>query len=245
MKKITLLFILVFAFSVGIIAQDYIYLRDKQERISAKNIKVSDSEIRYEIFDTEDGQVFSIKPNQVNLIAYESGMVRLVQRKSKIINSYDFKKNLITYHLFDLIFSNFTMSYERILNNGKIGLQIPLSFGYATGNNFGNDVLISQFYSGLYLNFYPTGQGKVRYLLGPGLRFGLGHENYYDNGNKNGDDSFYSKILINNGVVFSPIESLSLSAILSLGIRYFPEAQDDNEVVRTTAHFSINLSYRF
>jgi hypothetical protein len=132
------------------------------------------------------------------------------------------------------------------LNSGKIGLQIPISFGYATGSNFGNDVLISQFYSGLYLNFYPTGQGKVRYMLGPGLRFGLGHENYYDdNGNDSNNDTFYSKLLINNGIVFSPIESLSLSAVLSLGIRYFPEAHNEDEVVRTSAAFSFNLSYRF
>ena len=246
MKNLSLLSILILTFSSGIFAQDYIYLRSHQTRIAAKNIKISGAEIRYEVFDADDGQVYSLKPNQVNLIAYESGEVRLIQRRSKIINAYDFKKNLLTYHLFDLVISNFTMSYERILKSGKIGLQIPISFGYATGNNFGNDVLISQFYTGLYLNFYPTGQGKVRYLLGPGLRFGTGHENYYDeNGYNNNDDTFYSKLLINNGVVFSPIESLSLSVILSLGIRYFPEAHDDNEVVRTSAAFSFNLSYRF
>lgn len=246
MKKTILLPIFILVFSSGIFAQDYIYLRNQQTRIAAKNIKISGSEIRYELFDTDGGQVYSVNPNQVNLIAYESGEVRLMQRRARIIDAYQFNKNLLTYHLFDLVISNFTMSYERIMNSGKIGLQIPISFGYAKGNNFGNDVLINQFYSGLYLNFYPTGQGKVRYLLGPGLRVGLGHENYYDGyGNKTGDDSFYSKLLINNGVVFSPIESLSLSVILSLGVRYFPEAHDDNDVVRTSAAFSFNLSYRF
>jgi hypothetical protein len=246
MKKTTLLTIIILIFSSGLFAQDYIYLRNQKARIAAKNIRISGSEIRYERFDANDGQLYSIKPSLVNLIAYESGEVRLMQKRAKIINTYDFKKNLLSYHLFDLVISNFTMSYERILNSGKIGIQIPVSFGYASGNNFGNDVLISQFYSGIYLNFYPTGQGKVRYLLGPGVRVGVGHENIYDqNGNKVQEDSFYSKLLVNNGVVFSPIQSLSLSAILSLGIRYFPEALSDDNIMRTSAAFSFNLSYRF
>jgi hypothetical protein len=246
MKKYTLLLALAITFSSALFAQDYIYLRGEQTRIAAKNIRIGDTEIRYEKFDADDGRVFSLKPNQVNLVAFENGGVRLIQRRSKIINAYEFKKNLLAYHLFDLVISNFTMSYERILNSGKIGIQIPVSFGYASGNNFGNDVLISQFYSGIYLNFYPTGQGKVRYLLGPGVRVGVGHENIYDqNGNKVQEDSFYSKLLVNNGVVFSPIQSLSLSAILSLGIRYFPEALSDDNIMRTSAAFSFNLSYRF
>ena len=245
MKNFTLLTIVIFAFTSGLFAQDYIYLRNQRERIATKNIKVGDAEIQYELFDADDGQRYTINPNLVSLVAYENGRVRLIQRKSKIISTYAFKKNLLTYHLFDLVFSDFTMSYERILNSGKIGLQIPLSIGYASGNNFADNAIVSQFYSGLYLNFYPTGQGKVRYMLGPGLRLGIGHENYYDSdGEKSTTDTFYSKLLINNGLVFSPIESLSLSVILSLGIRYFPEARYDDEVVRTTAAFSFNLSYR-
>jgi len=134
------------------------------------------------------------------------------------------------------------MSYERILNNGKVGIQIPVSFGYAPHNNVSNDFVINKFYTGLYFNFYPTGQGKVRYFLGPGIRVGSGHDNHDNNNNS---DSFYGKLLINNGVVFSPIQQLSLAAVLSLGIRYFPEAGQYNEEVKTTAAFSFNLSYRF
>ena len=244
MKNFLILSILLLASSYGVLAQDYIYLRDLQTRIAAKNIKISVSEISYENYGADDGQVYSIKSNQVNLIAYENGEVRMIQRKSKIINNYDFKKNLITYHLFDLVISNFTISYERILQNGKLGIQIPFSFGYSAGNNFGENVVISRFYSGLYFNFYPTGQGKVRYFLGPGIRLGVGHDNH-DYDSQDYTDTFYGKLLINNGIVFSPIPELSLSAILSLGVRYYPEASNYNEEVRTSAAFSFNLSYRF
>ncbi len=243
MKKL-LLAITLLTFSSGLFAQDYIYLRNQQGRIAAKNIKIGQAGIWYEKYGTDDGTTFTLKPGQVSLIAYENGEVQMIQDEAKIIQSYDFKKNLITYHLTDLIISNFTISYERILSKGKIGIQIPLSFGYATGDNFGSDFLISKFYSGIYFNFYPNGQGKVRYLLGPGVRMGVGHDNHYDS-SQTYTDTFYGKLLINNGIIFSPIPDLSLSAVLSLGIRYYPEAEFNNDVVRTTAAFTFNLSYRF
>ena len=242
MKNLIILFVLFLVFSSGLFAQDYIYLRDQQLRIAAKNIKIGDDEIRYENYGANNGQVYLVNRDQVSIIAYENGETRNLQKKTDKISTYEFSKNLITYHLFDLVLSNFTMSYERILNNGKIGIQIPVSFGYATHTNVSNDFVINKFYSGLYLNFYPTGQGKVRYFLGPGIRVGSGHDNH---DNKNNSDSFYGKLLINNGVIFSPIQQLSLAAVLSLGIRYFPEAGQYNEEVKTTAAFSFNLSYRF
>lgn len=250
MKKVTFLLVLLFAFSAGIIAQDYIYLRDRQERIAVKNIGISDAGINYEKYADNDGQVYLIKSNQVIIIAYENGEVRLVQDKKKIINAYDFKRNLITYHLIDLTVSNFTISYERILKSGKIGFQIPLSFGYSeNGSGFDQNTMSNKFYTGLYLNFYPTGQGIIRYVMGPGIRVGMGSDNdyYYDEYGthvENQTDSFYGKILINNGAVFTPIPSLSISAILSLGIRYFPDTYYSNDVVKTVAAFSLNLSYR-
>ncbi len=248
MKNLTILFVIFLVFSSGLFAQDYIHLRDQQKRIAAKNIKITAAEIRYENYGADDGQVYIINPDQVNLITYENGEVRLLQKKAKIINTYDFKKNLITFHLFDLVISNFTISYERIISNGKVGIQIPFSLGYATHINVNNDFVISKFYSGLNFNFYPTGQGKIRYFLGPGIRVGTGHDNHDNNNNNDNQtnpDSFYGKLLINNGVIFSPIQQLSLAAVLSLGVRYFPEAGQYNEEVKSTAAFSFNLSYRF
>ena len=248
MKKITILFVLIFAFSAGIIAQDYIYFTDQQERIAAMNVKISSSEIRYEKYESNEGQIYIINRDRVSLIAYENGKTTYLQEKKKNRAAFNYNKNLITFHLTDLIFSNFTFSYERILGNGNMSIQIPVSFGYSSGENFGNYYVYNKFYSGLNFNFYPTGQGKVRYFLGPGLRIGVGHDNN-DNqgsyGNYTNPDTFYSKLLINNGIIFSPIPELSLSAVLSLGMRYFPEAGNYNDKVRTTGAFSFNLSYRF
>ncbi|RLD40608.1 MAG: hypothetical protein DRI89_11625 [Bacteroidetes bacterium] len=248
MKKITFILILIFAFSAGIIAQDYIYFADQQNRIAAKNVKISSSEIRYENYESNEGQIYIINRARVSLVAYEDGTTKYLQGREKKKSNYEYNKNLISFHLTDLIISNFTLSYERILGNGNTSIQIPVSFGYSSNNNFGDYYIYNTFYSGLNFNFYPTGQGKVRYFLGPGVRIGIGHDSGYSNDGYDkveSSDSFYTKLLINNGIIFSPIPELSLSAVLSLGMRYFPEAGKYNDEVRTTGAFSFNLSYRF
>lgn len=252
MKKTTLLVISLLSFSAGLFAQDFIYLLDQdQSRIAAKNVKIGKSEIKYENYDGTDGRIFLLNSAQVKLVAFENGEIRDLQvkeTKTKQKGEYVFKKNLVSFHLFDLVFANFTFSYERVLNNGRVGFKIPLSFGYGSGNNTpNNDIVVNKFYSGLGVNFYPTGQGKIRYLVGPELRIGLGHDNTMYNGSYDNDkpDTFYTKLLINNGVMFSPIPELSLSLIGSLGMRYYPEAGENNEEVTTSAAFNFNLSYRF
>lgn len=246
MKTRTALLVLLLLFACGLFSQDYIYFRD-QHRIAAKDIQVNDAEVKYRTYGEDNGQVYSADPDQIDLIVFENGKIRLFQRRSKLSNHYNYKNNLITYHLFDLLVNNFTISYERILNSGKLGFDIPVSFGYSD-NNSGFGDMSNTFYTGLNLNFYPTGQGKIRYFMGPGIRIGMGHskDEYYDgNDYYKYPDSFYGKLLVNNGVVFSPIKALSLSAVLALGIRYFPDAPYNNDVVKTVVAFSFNLSYRF
>ncbi len=251
MKKILLPFILLMGILPGLTAQDFIYLRDGG-RISAKVQRIEHGKnIIYKEYGKPGSQLFSIKPSRVLMIAYENGTVRFFKKEKAIIQRYRFKKNFFTYHLGDLIINNFTVSYERLVKNGTIGLQIPLSFGYGNWQELGN--FKNNFYSGVTVNFYPLGQGTWRYLLGPSLRFGSGNYEYYyydtetdiyvDGTARN---KFYGKLLINNGVMFTPIESLSITTVVSLGIRYFPEEKNHSgESFHTTAAFSFNISYRF
>jgi hypothetical protein len=53
-------------------------------------------------------------------------------------------------------------------------------------------------------------------------------------------------LLVNNGVIFTPIKALSFSIIGSIGVRYvFKMPPDYDQRVRTTGGVSVNLSYRF
>ncbi len=231
----------------NVFAQDYIYKKNQEQRIAASNVEISTHETTYKAFGDSSGKVIPIPNSQISMITFENGEVKFFENKEKVTSRYNYKKNIINYHLFDLIVNNFKISYERIISNGKIGIQIPIAFGYGNGNS-GFDDIRNNFYTGISVNFYPTGQGKVRYLMGPGIQIGTG---YYNGGSsypsgQTTKNIFVTRFLINNGVMFTPIEALSISLVGSIGIRIDNKnAQSDNEKVKTVGAFSANLSYRF
>ncbi len=255
MKKQIILISIIFWFLSGIIhAQDIIYKLDGTKE-EVKVLEIDKKEIHYKKFSNTEGPTYSIDRSNVVMITYENGNFDLLNKP--VIEgkkNVEFARNILSYHLFDLVFNEFTISYERLLKEGKIGIQIPLSFGY-NRSNFYSDNFRSLFYSGATLNFYPTGQGIFKYFMGPQLILGYGEEQDYvdyfdDQGNYIGTEnlttqSFYGKFFVNNGIIFTPIKNLSISTYLSLGIRYLNKSPQDNDVVKTDAHYSINLSYRF
>lgn len=253
MRKVIFLVSVIVFTTMNMVAQDFIYKRNMNERITATNINVLVSETSYNIFGDNSGEIYSIENNQISMIAYESGDIRFFEREKKIKNRHNYKKNIINYHLFDLVVNNFKLSYERIISKGKIGIQIPVAIGYGDdGSLSGFDDVYNTFYTGISLNFYPTGQGKVRYFMGPGIQVGTGYfEGGYSN-DYNGQyvnenvDTFIFRFFVNNGIIFTPIEALSISLVGSLGIRYTEETDYyDDSNIKTVGAFSANLSYRF
>jgi hypothetical protein len=247
MKKLLFLFLTISVFSIEAFSQDFIYTRNNN-RIAAKIIDLDISEVHYKDYNNQDGPVIAIKNNEVSLIAFEDGHLEFFQPVKKIVMRNDFKQNLFTYHLADLIVNNFTISFEHINKKGTMGFDIPLSFGY--GNSAQVDDLYNQFYTGLNLNFYPTGQGKWRFITGPGMRIGMAkwdYYEYYNESNHNYEETTgYFKLFVNNGVVFTPIKALSFSVVGFIGIRYvFEMPEGYSHKVRTTGGVSVNLSYRF
>jgi hypothetical protein len=231
-------------------AQDLIYLRDHSARIEAKNIEISNLETTYQVYNGSTVAVFALNNSDISMIAFEDGTVRFFENEEKLQTVYDFKKNLFTFHLFDLIVNEFTISYERIFNSGKIGLQIPVSLGFSNSNdnNNGFDNINNKFYSGINLNFYPTGQGKVRYFLGPAFQIGSGNyqiDHYSGPSSSSREETFFFRFFVNNGVVISPVKDMSLTAVGSIGVRYLGNPDENHDEIKTVGAFAFNLSYRF
>ncbi len=249
MSKTPLLLLILMLSGLSLFSQDYIYTRDNN-RIAAKDVKIDIAQIRYKDFNNPDGPEMAVKSNEVSLVAFEDGHLQFFEPVKKIVMRNNFNRNMLTYHLADLIVNNFTLSYERINKSGKVGFEIPLSFGYGHYANI--DDMYNQIYTGLNINFYPTGQGKWRFLTGPGMRVGVGKWDYYNYNYNEGygtnydEKTGYLKLFVNNGVIFTPIKALSFSVIGYIGIRYaFSIPPDYNKQVMTTGGVSVNLSYRF
>jgi len=253
MKKFILVSTVLLTLIISVNAQDFIYKRNQGGRIAVSNVKVLVSETTYNLFGDDAEVLYSLENNQISMIAFEDGNIRFFERESKVKKRNNFKKNIINYHLFDLVVNNFKLSYERLISNGKIGIQIPFAIGYGgDGRISGFDDVYNSFYTGLSVNFYPTGQGVVRYFMGPGIQVGTGYfEDYYYDSETGNDhytniDTFVFRFMINNGIIFTPIDALSISLVGSLGVRYVdkPKYNSTNNV-KTVGAFSANLSYRF
>ncbi len=245
MKK-TIATLIIFTIAVySLTAQDIIYLKDGN-KIEATNITIMVDVTKYSVFGSDDEKITVISNDEISFITYENGELRFFERESRAMQRYNYKKNLLNYHLFDLIVNNFKISYERIVSKGKLGIQIPFAVGYGSDLS-GFDDVHNDFYTGLSLNFYPTGQGKWRYFMGPGIQVGTGsyddwYNSYYDYVKV---ETFVLRFLVNNGVMFSPIPELSLSAVGSIGIRYIDKTNDSYDNIKTVGAFNFNLSYRF
>jgi hypothetical protein len=262
-KVVTLSLLFFFACIFTSSAQDIIFKKDGT-REETKIVMIGDKEIQYKKFSNLEGPVYSLAKSQILMITYENGDYEMMVSKddeakmAKQELASNFAKNLLGYHLFDVVYGDFTFSYERIVSSGTIGIKIPLGFGYAYNSDYFNNSdewVRNMIYTGIGINFYPTGQGKWRYFLGPNVRIGYGKQNYwmtywdeYGNYISDGEESaegIYTKFFVDNGIMFTPVRNLSISAIVGVGIRYFPEAGQYNNVVMPTGYFSMNISYRF
>lgn len=239
-------------------SQDIIFKKDGS-REEAKVMLVTDKEIQYKKYNNQDGPLYALDKKDIHLITYENGDYEMMEatrdpeKDKKTELSQNFGRNLISYHMFDLIFGDFTFSYERIHSNGQVGFKVPIGIGYDYDRDYYdfNNII----YTGFGVNFYPTGQGKWRYFVGPQIRVGIARQTdwiyYYDDyGNYYSDEQvtvegMYTKFFIDNGVMFTPVNNFSIAAIASVGIRYFPQAAYSSDVVRPDGHFAVNISYRF
>ena len=81
MRKVLLLAISVVA-AIGVYAQDVIVTRDAQ-RIEAKILEVSSSEIKYKELDNLDGPTFIIEASEISSVIYSNGKVVLYNQSAQ------------------------------------------------------------------------------------------------------------------------------------------------------------------
>ena len=262
MKKVFVaLFILVVGLGLSSVAQDILYKQDGSKE-EVKVLEINSQEISYKKFSNLDGPVYVMNRSDVVLITFANGEheligpVKTIPMKKEKPFTKDFTKNIFAIHLFDVVFGDFAMSYERILGEGRMSIRFPIAFGFYARNPYDTPFEFNNvFYSGAGINFYPTGQGKVRYFVGPNFRFGVGrsadyyyyydeygaliYDQYYE------ENSFYMKYMVDNGIMIMPVKNLSISAIFSVGVRFIADPGYNLNRVQPDAQFAINLGFRF
>jgi len=260
MKHFFLLLLLVAFTSSN--AQDIIMLI-RGGNIQAKVQEVKSKEIVYKKFSNLNGPNYYIDVEDVEKINYESGAVDIFEANPNagVPFSYNAKKtesvfgnNIISINIPDILFQNVTFSYERFLGEQKkLGLRIPLSFSlYGDNNNNFTFNSYNIFYSGVDVNYYPTGQGQARLFLGPVLRTGVSRVSssvydefsmYYVNSTVN---TGYFSFMLQGGFLFTPVKEIIISSSFGLGSRrYFTAAPNNGNLAQATATFHFSVGYRF
>jgi hypothetical protein len=229
--------------------QDIITRTDGVE-IRATALDIKSNLIYFRLFGQPDTLTYQINPRDVKAIKMADGSVRNFSpatpsvAEDKALNyETDLGRNILRLHPLDLIFSNFTFSYEHILPSGKVGFRVPIYIGlagkpeediYFDTYNFRKN---SQFGAGLEINFYTHGQGRFRYYLGPAFNFrtnqGYFFQGYSDPQRPEPLPLVKEKVrvysmAVKNGVFYQISKAIILSAEAGLGMHSFqmPEIAD-------------------
>jgi hypothetical protein len=268
MKKSRLYFLIaVTSFTITASAQDKIYKSDNSV-IEAKVLEVGMDQIKYRSFSNLDGPIYTMPKSEIAIIIYQNGQHETFSKNNKALSGqerststfvYDSLKNsVISVNLVDVIFSNFTFSYEHFNNSKRVGIKIPFSVGLREENaysygyygyNYYRNFNDTKIYSiGLDADFYPNGQKKrFSYYLGPSFVYG---EFNYVSYNYFSSSYIYSYrkgqhfgLLLNNGVVFKPSRSIAIA--LSTGIGFKKEITIYSDYIEPSAAVALNIGYIF
>lgn len=235
-KKICLLFCF-WLVVVGTYAQDIITRTDGAV-IRAQVLEIKPGQVNFRMYQQPDTLVYQISVQDVQSITMADGTTRTFNQpgaqtgKKSIAFNYEtqFGRNMLWFYPLDLLFTNFTMAYERVLASGKISFRIPLVLGLGSDleyNDYYDFRKSNLFGTGLEVNFFPYGQGKLQYYLGPSIHYRSYRAYYYNDrstqpqpGLEKANSSMYT-IAVKNGVYYHFSWAFIISADVGLGLRIF------------------------
>ena len=239
---------LFFAFTFLIVsmsnAQDKLTFKT-DEVIQAKIIRITKSKITYKKHSNVAGPEYEVDKKTVKNIEFENGDVESFVNSNSL--PFEVKKSIISFNYGDFSANRFSFSYERLLNNGKLGIKVPFGVTYQNPDYYNNNRML--YYSGVDLNFYPLGQKKLTYSVGIGSRVGVINDYYYYSDFYNGAYYPYSHnqkrlaagFYMNNGLTLHIIENMSISGMFGLGLRDI----EGRNWAQFSAVGELNVSIRF
>jgi hypothetical protein len=229
--------------------------------IQARVLEIKPDQITFRLFQQTDTLVYQISPQDVQAIRMADGSTPFAAvAAGKPAAPFNFEtqsgRNILWYHPFDLIYSNISLAYERIGASGRLGFKIPLvigltdpdatphSYSFRENNRWG---------TGLELNVYPFGQGRLQYYVGPAFQYRSYRAYYYDGSRPEPQSSEAGMftVALKNGVYYQFTRFLIVSADAGIGFRFLqgPEVSNSYYFVegRNRAYLpgNLHLGFRF
>lgn len=165
-----------------------------------------------------------------------------------------FGRNNISLFLSDVAFKRATLEYEHVFGEeGNLSLNIPASVSFGKFTDVYNEEV--DWWVGLGMKLYPTGQGKIRYFFGPEVRVisASYHNEYYEVIYHDGwaenvhyeehEDYIHTAFLFNNGMIYEPTENFIFS--VSMGVGFIAKDEKADEQFLPMATPSVRMGIRF
>lgn len=255
-KKIAAFFFILLVVNTAY-GQDILYKKDGSKD-SVKVISVFDREVVYKKHKRPNGPLYREYLSRILLMRYENGTTEKTNKTKKAENNivvkkkYDSSKlgrNIVSYNTLNPFFGYLDLGYERISKNGLIGLKLCAKYkiGHSQAEIFGYR---RDFTTGFDVNFYPEGQGKIKFFLGPSFRLGSFRKTYdvfrtgaYMEGIT--DEFSYLGLLFNGGINLQASHQLYVGFQGALGFGRFTRKVDSETNIEWDGIFAVNLGYRF
>jgi hypothetical protein len=197
-----------------VFSQDIIFFKDGSKDTVVVE-EVTDIIVSYKKYSRPEGPVYKILKTEVILIEYSNGTILTIEEPKKTTPKpmrdvpVDWSPNIITANIFGAFIGNAHLAYERLNYEGNFGIRFNI---IATLLPKLTDV--SMGLAGFDFNFYPAGQKRISYFLGPAFR--LGYINYLEN---NRDETTkFGALLFNNGLAFNPSRHFYFGLQLGTGL---------------------------
>ena len=163
MKKVYLFFLAMFFYGV-VFAQDKIYKKDG-EVIEAKVTEIGSDELKYKIFNDQNGPTYSLEKDLILKVVYENGRIESYQSNLKDPALYaDQAKNAIKINFLSPLLGYTQLNYEHNLRPGR-GYEISLGL-----IGLGKRQKLNSYFNGAE-TFTQNYRGASGLYLGAGYKF--------------------------------------------------------------------------
>ncbi len=188
--------------SVGY-SQDIIFFKDGTKD-SVKVLEIGIDLIAYKKFKRLNGPLYKVEKGKVILIEFEDGTIETIKapiKKDDKVDNYSIlkKRNIFSINTFGLFLTNIHLGYENISADGTFGIKINAALSPIFLIDEGLAVFGADF------NFYPYGQKKVSYFLGPSFRLGAFEE------------IPFTAVVFNNGFAYNAKSGFYLGGQFGIG----------------------------
>jgi hypothetical protein len=258
-KKLLLLsfFMLAVLLSYG---QDLI-TRSDGVVIRARVLEMKPGLVLFKLFGQPDTLVYQISTQDLQAVRMADGTLKTFPEAAKKAVPFNYEtssgRNILWYYPFDLLYSNVTLAYERILAPGKVAIRVPLKLGLSP-----NDPVIDyyerfkrniRYGAGLEVYYYPFGQGRFQPYVGPAFHF-RSYRTYYYPPSPPGPvllNAYMRTVALQLGIYYQFSRFFIASADTGLGLRYFSRpgmpANYNHDERSSRGHLPLNfrLGFRF